>query len=211
MPTSDTCNTDTADLWWPAFVRNYSPALLHIAKQNSNSYDDKMDRYAYILDRLRSDNYRRLRQFDEDGKGQLITWLYVVAQRMCIDHQRQRYGRRKSPEHESTVRELEWAARRRLADLLVEELAPNVLPDEESPSPDAQLYADETHRVLTDAVAALEPDERLLVTLRFADGLPVREVTRIIGGRSTFQVYRQLKAVLNGLRTTLEKRGITSP
>ena len=115
MPTSDTCDTGTADQWWSVFVRTYSPALLHIAKQNSNSYDDKMDRYAYILDTLRRDNYRRLRQFDEDGKGQLITWLYVVAQRMCIDHRRQRYGRRKSPEHESTVVELERAARRRLA------------------------------------------------------------------------------------------------
>jgi len=211
MPTSDICSAETPDQWWSAFVQDYSPALLHIAQQHSNTYDDKMDRYAYVLERLRSDNYRRLRQFEEDGKGQLITWLYVVAQRMCIDYQRMRYGRISARDDECTIRELERTARRRLADLLVEELVPGVLPDDEAPEPDAQLYIDETHAVLTEAVAALGAGERLLLTLRFADGVPVREIMKIMGFRSTFQVYRHLKSALAKLRKALELRGITSP
>jgi RNA polymerase sigma factor (sigma-70 family) len=192
-------------------VSEYSQALLHIAQQDAHSHDDKMDRYAYFLDRLRSDNYRKLKQFSEGGSGQLITWLYVVTKRMSVDYHRKVYGRAKPSEQEHSVRDLERAARRRLADMLVEELVPNVFPDESTKEPGSELYATETQALLLDAVEKLNASDQLLITLRYADEVPVREIAKIMEFRSTFQVYRRLKSVLGTLREELESRGITSP
>jgi RNA polymerase sigma factor (sigma-70 family) len=205
------CAKSVSDEWWTSFVSNYSKALLHIAQENSRSHDEKMDRYAYFLDRLRSDNYRTLQQYSEDGSGQLITWLYVVTRRMSVDYHRKVYGRTKSSGEANSVRELERTSRRRLADMLVEELVPNVLPDESIREPADDLHTAETHTALVAAVGQLDTRDQLLVTLRYTDDVSVREIAKIMEFRSTFQVYRQLKSVLTKLRNKLESRGITSP
>jgi DNA-directed RNA polymerase specialized sigma24 family protein len=44
-----------------------------------------MDGYAYVLEALRSDDYRRLRAYAADGRSKFSTWLVVVARRLCLD------------------------------------------------------------------------------------------------------------------------------
>ena len=49
------------DAAWQAFVLRYSRLLLHTVHSHSRGYDDAMDRYALVLERLRQDDCRRLR------------------------------------------------------------------------------------------------------------------------------------------------------
>jgi len=47
-----------------------------------------MDRYAFVLDRLRARNFRRLRRFQPRGSARFTTWLVLVSRRLCLDHRR---------------------------------------------------------------------------------------------------------------------------
>ena len=108
---------------WDAFVARYSRLLLVIAREYGGVHDDVMDRYAVILERLRDDDFRRLRVWTNDRRSALTTWLGVVARRTCLDELRRRYGRARG----SSVEALETRRqRRRLTDLVTEELIPEM-------------------------------------------------------------------------------------
>ena len=135
------------DDWWSAFLKEYSRALLHIARVQSSSHDDMMDRYEYILEQLQTKNHHRLQSYVTDSKAQLVTWLFVVDKRLCVDYHRKRYGReRKEPE--SPVKVAERQARRCLVDLLVDELITDTIPDSSTLDPETQLCRRETHEAL---------------------------------------------------------------
>ena len=210
MPVASTEPPDVSVDWWSAFLKEYSRALLHVARVQSSGYDDMMDRYEYILDQLRANNYQRLQQYDSDSKTQLVTWLYVVAKRLCVDYHRRRYGRDRT-ESESAATSAERQARRCLVDLLVDELIPQAMPDDSAVDPETQLCTRETHEALETAVASLTAQDQLLITLRFVDGRSVREIARTLHYRTPFQVYRRLKALLASLRQKLEAEGVFSP
>jgi hypothetical protein len=53
-------------------------------------------RYAYILEKLQDEDFRRLRGYVADGRAEFSTWLAVVTRRLCEDFRRQRYGRPQS-------------------------------------------------------------------------------------------------------------------
>jgi RNA polymerase sigma factor (sigma-70 family) len=170
-----------------------------------------MDRYAYLLEHLRRDNYRRLRNFVADGRGEFSTWLVIVAQRLCLDHHRQRYGRARAPLCDRPLHDEERRARRRLIDLVSAESDLDRLKDGSTPSPEDELHATEAHGALLSVLERLAPRDRLLVRLRFEDELPMPEVARILGFPTRFHVYRRLTAVLAVLRRELEKAGIEEP
>jgi len=50
--------------------------------------------------------------------------------------------------------------------------------------------------------------DRLLVKLRFEDGLSMPEIARDLGLPSRFHAYRRLAQVLRALRDTLERIGV---
>jgi RNA polymerase sigma factor (sigma-70 family) len=165
-----------------------------------------MDAYAYVVEQLHRDDFRRLRGYVSDGRTKFTTWLVVVARRVCLDHLRQRYGR--PQESESPDRE-RHTARRRLVDLLAEELdASGVTDATTAGNPETRLRANELTRALAAALSGFEPRDRLLLKLRFEDGLPAREIGQIMGFTTQFHVYRRLNAVLEQLRAALRGRGV---
>src|SRR5262245_56038816 len=85
--------TAGADEAWSRFVPRFSPLLLHTARTAAREHDRAMDAYVYVLEQLREDDGRRLRQYLEDSRAQFTTWLVIVARRLCVDFLRQRYGR----------------------------------------------------------------------------------------------------------------------
>lgn len=196
---------------WAEFVRLYSKLMLHVARSLGGSHDAAMDRYAYILEHLRRDDYRRLRTFIADGRSEFSTWLVVVAQRLCLDHHRQRYGRPRAPLRDGPADEEEWRARRRLIDLVAVKIDLEALRDGSTPSPEEALHVSEAHRVLVSALDRLPPRDRLLVRLRFEDDLPMPEVARELGFPTRFHAYRRLTAVLATLRRGLERAGVREP
>jgi RNA polymerase sigma factor (sigma-70 family) len=190
----------TKEVAWEAFVERYTPLLLRTAYRFASSYDEAMDRYTYLLEQLSHNDYRRLRAFAALGPGRFTTWLVVVARRLLLDHHRQRYGRpRLIAAKDREEARAASAMRRRLVDMVGEELHPSAIGDW-STNPEYKTYAAECARALQAAANSLEPRDQLLLKLRFDGDLGARAIAEVMGFPTQFQVYRRLKVVLAALR-----------
>ena len=192
---------------WEAFLGQFSRLVFLAARKSSSGYDDVMDRYTFILESLRADEFRRLRRFKAKGRSTFNTWFVVISSRLCVDYHRRRYGRFSGQRCDNPGAQ----ARRRLVDLLGEEIEMATLQDVSNPAPDRQVQEEEVRAALKETLLELSNEERLLIRLRFEDQQPVREVARVLGWSSEFTARRRLKAVLKKLRGGLETRGIRGP
>ncbi len=196
-------NVDEA---WARFLDAYSDLLLYAVRALAADQDGAMDRYAYVIEKIREQNCRRLRAFEVGGRSKFSTWLVVVARRLCVDFHRERYGRDRTGDDDEARAARQ--VRRSLADLLVDDRDLAELPASHHPSPEAEVVRRERHAALAAAIESLDHRDRLLLQLRFESELPVAEITRVMAFPSQFHVYRQLKKVFAGLRRLLTDRGI---
>lgn len=169
-----------------------------------------MDRYTRILDHLREDDFRRLRSFSSDGRGKFTTWLVVVARRICLDHERSRYGRYRTGSA-GAREEAEREARRNLADLIAARPDFSRIEADRFEDPERRLRKVELEEGLAEALRTLSERERLLLALRFEDDLTAREIAGIVGYPTPFHVYRRIDKVLDRLRVALAAREIVDP
>jgi RNA polymerase sigma factor (sigma-70 family) len=190
---------------WSRFVKRFSPLLLHTARAAAPEHDRAMDAYAYVLEELHREDGQRLRHYIEDPRAQFTTWLVIVARRLCVDFLRQRYGRVQSAPDSAKANQ---AVRRRLVDLIAEEIGDiNPIADPRL-GPDEELARHELASILQSCLARLTPAHRLLLAMRFENELPVREIARILHYPTPFHVYRTLNALLGDLRRALRERGV---
>jgi RNA polymerase sigma factor (sigma-70 family) len=164
-----------------------------------------MDGYAHALEALREDNCRRLRAYVPDPQIKFSSWLVVVTRRLALDHFRHRYGRSRSQQID---RQQEQQTRRRLELLVAEKVDADLLVDDSAVGADAEIRRQQLLAALAGSITELNPDDRLLLALRFEDDRPVREIARILGLPSVFHVYRRLGAALSQVRRTLASRGV---
>jgi RNA polymerase sigma factor (sigma-70 family) len=193
---------------WEVFVQKHSRLMMHAVRSLGGGYDAAMDRYAYVLDRLRADDFKRLRSYSAVASTKFTTWLVVVTRRISTDYHRSRYGRVRGSDNPGHVKEDTRKVRRRLADLLTADIDLNLISDERMLDPEHQVVHDEVFRGLDEALSRLPARDRLLLALRYEDVAPAREIADLMAFPSQFHVYRQLKKVLDDLRKTLEARGI---
>ena len=190
---------------WEAFLGSYSPLLLHAARYGAESYDDGMDAYAYVLDKLRADDFRKLRTFRPDSRARFSTWLVLVARRICVDRQRERYGRPGSAEAPGDdSREV----RRRLVDLATATLDLDTVMDPAAADAEQQLRREELHALVHEAISELDPRDQLLLTLRFVEGLSARDIDAIQSWGGQTLVYRRIEQLKTTLRRRLVRRGV---
>jgi RNA polymerase sigma factor (sigma-70 family) len=195
---------ESTDAAWRAFVTEHTRLLLHVARSVSTNHDDTMDAYTFVLEQLRAEEFRRLREFAADPRSKLTTWLVVVARRLCLDLYRRRYGRNRGLE--SSARR---AVRRRLRDLVTEDLEFHDLPATHTGGgAELAVRQAELHLALDEALLTLLPQDRLLLRLRFDDDLSAHEIAGLLDYPSPFHVYRRVNVVLGQLRALLERRGI---
>lgn len=197
---------------WERFLEKYSRLLLHTVRSRSSSYDEAMERYVFVLDRLRAEEFDRLRKYTPEVAARFTTWLVVVTGRLCIDHFRRRYGcssQASAIDNEALRHRLE--ARRRLVDLVCENIDISSLGDSAQGGPELELRQAELEEALVAAIESLAPRDRLLVKLRFYKNLTAKEVAASMGLPSQFHVYRRLKVVLKELGEKLGARGIGTP
>lgn len=191
---------------WEQFVRQHSRLILKVAHQNSRHYDGAMDHYTFVLERLRDDDFRRLRRYRSAGT-KFSTWLVVVVRRLCLDHHRQVYGRPRgngngaSPEHD---------ARRRLVDFVVAEIDPERT-RHNGKGPDAGIRRRELLDALEAALTTVSAEDRLTLRLRFEDGATASDIARVLGLPTVFHAYRRINKILKGLRRELEANGVHGP
>ncbi len=76
-----------------------SGEILHkieaICKRHFADENEQNESFVYIIDRLKADNYRRLRAYK--GKSQLTTYIYTLVNTIIVDYRRKTYGRRRIP------------------------------------------------------------------------------------------------------------------
>lgn len=191
---------------WTGFVQIFTPPILRVARSLGGDSDLVMDRYTFVLERLRGDDCRRLRAYARPGAGEFTLWLIVVVRRLCLDHHRQRYGRaRGTPDGERASRR---AQRYRLVDLLADRTEPELLAAPDAGAPDQVFAREERTRALTAALKRLDPEDRLLLRMRFGEELTAREIAKLLRLPTVFHVYRRLDRVLKELRVTLQALGV---
>jgi RNA polymerase sigma factor (sigma-70 family) len=190
---------------WRGFVADHTRLLLHVARSIFKTHDEVMDAYAFILEQMRANDYRRLREFASDPRSRLSTWLVVVTRRLCLDFYRRRYGR----DHGGASRD-QRAMRRRLQDLVSEDVEVRDLPATRLLAADLLLRQAELRHALDRALDEVGVSDRLLLRMRFDDDLSAQEIARLLGFSSAFHVYRRVNALLARLRRSLEAQGIES-
>lgn len=191
-----------SDEAWTEFIRVHHRLLIHVARSAAPRDDDAaMDAYAFILEHLRANNFRRLRAFAADGRSTFVTWLVVVAKRLCVDFARSRYGR--SNRNGDGASANQEQLRRRLIDLAGAELDLDTIPDPSESTPETIFDDSAVRQALRDAIVQLEPRERLLLALRFEDELTAERIASTLAMASAFHVYRQLNRILGKLRERL--------
>ena len=192
---------------WERFLAEHTTLLMSACRLLGGDHDATMDRYAYVLDHLRRDDFRRLREFVDDGRCKFTTWLVVIARRLCLDHHRVRFGRLRAdsadPEEQHIRR-----TRRDLALLVSSQDELEELVDQTVTGPEAELLASEELTALALALDQLQARDRLLLRLRFGHSLGAIEIARLMGFPTPFHVYRRLHQLLAILRRTLQRHGI---
>ena len=78
-------------------------------------------------------------------------------------------------------------------------------PEDPHPSPELDLIASEEQSRLDKAVARLDPAQRLLIRLRFEEGLSLAEIGRLTGTGDAQRVHHRLSVALGELRKYLRK------
>jgi len=192
---------------WDELIGRHTRLLMAVARSFGGDRDASMDRYAYVLGKLREYDFRRLRTFDPNAGATFSTWLTVTARHLCLDHHRSLFGRARAEQASDQSNALR-AARRALSDLTEGDTPSDAIPDSSSASPDHSAIRGELEQCLQHALSDLTPRERLLLSLRFEDDLPASRIAAIVGMPSPFHVYRCLNSILRGLRHALESRGI---
>lgn len=190
---------------WGAFLVEYSDVVMGVARRMGGSHDVVMDRYTFVLEALSRDGHHRLRTYLADGAGHFTSWLSVVVRRLCHDEHRRRYGRLQG---ESVVSAEQHAARRSLVDLIGNELDVDALAVAGGHDPDLDLRRSELKAALADALAELPVSDRLVLRLRFEDGLSVPEIARATSAGSPFRLYRRINRLLEGLKSALLRAGV---
>jgi RNA polymerase sigma factor (sigma-70 family) len=189
---------------WSLFVREHSRLIYSAARRRSPDRDDTMDRYTLILEELRKDDLRRLRAFDPSGASRFTTWLVVVCSRICIDHVRRKYGQKTGGDASPAL-----VARRNLVDLAGPQPDALALASSDS-APDAPIRRRELEERVATVVDQLDPEDRLLIQLRFHDDLSARDIAATMGLPTPFHVYRRINALKVRLRGLLEHQGVVS-
>lgn len=168
---------------WDAFVRQYSGLIYHTIRKTFALHhtEPRMeivdDLFQDIFLSLVNNEFAQLRRFRGDNGCTLASWLRMIAARRTIDHLRNANIQSES-----------------LADHFVN--ATNVEPDPVVDQHDAERIAQ--------AVANLQPRERIIIDLFFRRNLSAEDVAGILR-MSVGAVYTQKSRILAKLRETLEK------
>jgi RNA polymerase sigma factor (sigma-70 family) len=193
---------------WESLVAEHSRLLVHVARSLTVQHDGAMDAYAFVLERLREDGFRRLRAFEADGRSTFSTWLVVVARRLCLDYYRQRYGRPRGANGGVNGSESTHALRRRIMDLAGSELDLASVRGSNADEPDRDLRERQLHAALDAALAELGAEDRLILKLRYEDDLTGQAIASAMGLATPFHAFRRLSTIHTRLRRALLARGV---
>lgn len=80
---------------WEEFLEGFAQVLFRVASLFADGYDERMDFFLHICDRLREDDMKRVRAFQRRAEApcRFSTYLTVVAKNLAVDFLRAKEGR----------------------------------------------------------------------------------------------------------------------
>ena len=84
-----------------------------------------------------------------------------------------------------------------------EEGTPVIEPADPAPDPEALVALRETHQVVSAALAQLTGSDRLLIRLRYQEGLTLQQVAKLVGLKDPQTADRRLREIIEKIRQTL--------
>lgn len=84
------------DRAWDLFIKRYADFIFTQLNFLGFDYDEAMDRFVYVCEKLSEENFRRLRTVRYAGdRGELTPWLRTVVKNLCINWAWSAEGRRR--------------------------------------------------------------------------------------------------------------------
>lgn len=248
---------------WDLFLDRYADAIFRHLQRLRFDYDDAMDSFTYICEKLAENDFRRLRTVRHTGQsGELTPWLLKVVERLSVNWIWSQKGRHRlfkpiAKLSESDRRVFEMHFRYGLSPVSIYEqlrvelqqeialgdvfdalerihgaLSPvkrwrlmcqltrargalsldQLRDDPDAPfepaaaddDPESGLMRREEEQRMERVLAMLNPRERLVVQLRYEDGLELREIAEILH-LDNREVKEHMASASRTLRLALEK------
>jgi RNA polymerase sigma-70 factor (ECF subfamily) len=172
---------------WQKFILQYSNFIYSAIVKYTDDYDEKMAVYLHVLEKLREDRFKRLRQFA--FKAKLSTWLTVVSRRLAIDFLRGKYGRDFGLKK---VRVVSIDGEPGYAKIL----AGTTTPETEMAADERRAHQRKLEDELRLALDRLDDRERLAVQMVYFQGMRIKEVGRLLRLPAAYKfVARSLKKI----------------
>ncbi len=170
---------------WKAFVEKYSRFVYAVALQLLAKTADREEAaasvYARVFERLAAGGFRLVREFQ--NRCLFTTYLYRIVQ-----SERKEYFARQARRTQPVLDETAAAGRAA------------------SSPPGPVLRPDALRRAAREAVDHLDAEERLVLLLRFREGLKLREIASVLGHRDVGAAARALYRALGRLELLKELR-----
>lgn len=179
---------------WRLLVCRYAPYMMAAIGRFSRDYDERMAIFLEVLERLRRDDFARLRSFA--FRSSLATWLTVVARRTALDVLRSRYGR---DFRRAGLRDLPLDA----APQSTPGLADGHTPEQELLQRERSERRRRLQAALAGALACLDDRDAMLLQAVYGEGLRIADAGRLLGVKP---VYKRLQGALQRLRRELAQR-----
>lgn len=128
--------------------------------------------------------YRSLARFD--GRAEFSTWIYRIAVNCSLDLQRAKGKRAEVGANHGDE-----------GDGLMATLATN------DPAPDRVALSGQLRRIVDETLAGLSPMERTAFLMRHVEGLPVPQISAVLGrndGATKHSIFRAVKKLREALR-----------
>jgi RNA polymerase sigma factor (sigma-70 family) len=247
--------TPSAGEAWRAFLRQYTPLIVSVARQYARDRQGLHDCYLYVCEKLVDDGFRRLRAWRRKENVRFSSWLRAVVANLGVDWHRSEYGRQRPfqsiaelPEMErlvythrfefgasfsecfeavsirfpavtelelaATIREISrlltpqqhWAlSTRRQASVSVDDrqVRREVSLQQPPETPEQHTQEQQEQTRVEAALRNLPTSQRVLLKLRYQQGLPLKEVARLAGLADAFQARYQIRLALDALQRLL--------
>ncbi len=81
---------------WRLFIDRYADAMFSLIRSLGFDYDQAMDRFVFICEKLCEKDFRRLKAIKYAGsRGELTPWIRQVVKRLCISWAWSEHGRKR--------------------------------------------------------------------------------------------------------------------
>jgi len=81
---------------WHNFINKYNDLVLVVISKMMHDHDEKMELYAYALEKLKENNFKKIKvYFEKTRPYEFNTWLVIIIKNCCSDWLRREKGRKR--------------------------------------------------------------------------------------------------------------------